>query len=382
MRMRQGVLLGIIFAGVGFQTPPAQKPALDAATHYRLFQVLQSSSVQEKINEAAGQGYRLVRLVNAPGGTVAAIMENVGSPTDPYAYAFQDVKTSHGHQAVADLQEQLNALGARGFHLQTILSSNGSPLPGLLVMEKAPGPPSPARYEVLLQGMDSFNKKKIAALIDQGFRLSQSAWLWRPMLIFEKIPETRGNPAIQAVRPSQGYRFLVSRWAPQSLPEKELQKLAAEGERVVVVFQYGESPITAMEPAARPSAPYEYLVIKPKRISSALAWRVEWSRVGEEDLNRAGEKGFRLFQQNTAFIPFLMEKAPGGTERFQYRLLESARLAELSQQLEEARGQGYQVVAMFGRTDGMAITGPPAQAGDQHAGITIVMERPQALGIK
>lgn len=369
--MKRGVLLGVIFAGLGFRALPGQEPKPDLRPRYRLIQVIEASTVQEKINEAAGEGYRLVRLIYAPGGTLAAIMEKVGSPSDPYRYVFQEVKPSQRHRAFVDLQEQLNALGAQGFHLHTILDaefvgsiriSKRPPFPGLLVMEKPPGQPDPTRYEVL----DSFNEKKTASLIDQGFRLAQPASLWRSILIFEKIPETQGNSAAQAaqhsMRPSQGYRFLTSRW---SLPEKDLLKAAREGARVVAVFQLGGSPVTAvMEPMAGLSAPSEYLVINRERLNSARALKLKMSEVGEEDLNRAGQNGFQLFQQNSLFIPFLMEKAPGSAKLFQYRFLQSARLSELSQQLEEAGAQGYHVVAMSGMMDGIAIVMEKSPAAD------------------
>ena len=390
--MKRGVLVGVIFAGLGFRTLPAQEPALDAAPLYRLIQVLETSTVQEKINEAAGEGYRLVRLIYAPGGTLAAIMEKVGSPSDPYGYVFQEVKPSQRHQAFAEFEEHLNALGAQGFHLHTILNaefvggiriSKRPPLPGLLAMEKPPGPPVPSRYEVLLQGVGSFSEKKTASLIDQGFRLVQPASLWRSILIFEKTAETHGNSAAQeaqhSMHPSRGYRFLASRY---SLPEKDLLKAAAEGSRVVAIFRLGESPVTAaMELTVGLSAPYEYLVIKRERLSSTLALKLKMSEVGEEDLNRAGENGFELFRQNSLFIPFLMEKVPGSTKRFQYRFLESARLSELSQQLEEAGAQGYQVVAMSGMADGIAVDGP-MYIGDSRAGIAIVMEKSPAADFK
>src|SRR5712692_8881621 len=144
MKMKRGLLLVVIFAGLGFRTLPVQEPALDAAPHYRLIQVLEASTVQEKINEAASEGYRLVRLIYAPGGTLAAIMEKVGSPSDPFQYVFQEAKPSQRQRAFVDLQEQLNARAAQGFHLHTILDaefvgtvriSKRPPLPGLLVME-------------------------------------------------------------------------------------------------------------------------------------------------------------------------------------------------------------------------------------------------------
>ena len=394
--MKRGLLLVVTFAGLGFRTPSVQGPALDAAPHYRLIQVLEASTVQEKINEAAGEGYRLVRLIYAPGGTLAAVMEKVRNPSDPFQYVFQEAKPSQKHQAFVDLQEQLNARAAQGFHLHTILDaefvgsiriSKHPPLPGLLVMEKPPGPPDVSRYEVLMQGLDSFSEKKTASLIDQGFRLAQAASLGRPILIFEKISETHGNSAAQGAQhsmpPSQGYRFLTSRWDRWSLPEKELLKAVAEGGRVVAVFQLGGSPVTAaVEPTAGLSAPFEYLVIKRERLNSALALKLKMSDVGEQDLNRAGENGFQLFQQNSLFIPFLMEKAPGSTKRFQYRLLESARLSELSQQLEEASGQGYHIVAMSGIVDGIAVSGAPEHAGDPHLGIAVVMEKSTAADNK
>src|SRR5271157_5166876 len=52
---------------------PAQESKVDGSPHYRLLQIVELATVQEKFNETAAEGYRLVGAVPAPGGTWAAI---------------------------------------------------------------------------------------------------------------------------------------------------------------------------------------------------------------------------------------------------------------------------------------------------------------------
>jgi hypothetical protein len=376
--MKRVLLLGIVFFGIGFRALPSQEPTPEVSKRYRLFQVVATSTLQQKIEESAGEGYRLVQLVSAPGGTLAAIMEKAGSPSSPYQYIFRDLKYSQ--KISNEFSELLSQFAAEGFHLYTILNPalNSAPqrftlhFPSvLLVMEKPPGTADRLQYEVLspgLGGLGSFNQKKIASLLDQGYIMVQTAWLWKSLLIFEKRSQTQNTVSAAAAphpaHPSQGYRFLTSN--PYSIPEKEIQKAATRGFRVVAVIRLEYSDAAATEQTVSPSGPYEYLVIKkPQRSKSAvISSEKEDIQVFEDDLNRAGEKGFRLFQQNMLFEPFLMEKAPGSTKRFQYRFMVFPNLAEFSEKLEEASSLGYQVVAMSGLGGGMAAIMEKSEPGD------------------
>ncbi len=363
--MKRVLLVGVVFFGFGIGNLRAQEPKPEASPRYRLIQVVGLSTLQEKINEAAGGEYRLLYMTLAPGDSLAAIMEKAGTPSSPYQYIFLDLKFSR--KISNEFSEQLSQFAAEGFHLHTILS----PAPfrfatyvpkDLLVMEKPPGAPDHPQYEVLSQtlgGMGSFNQKKIASLVDQGYVMVQSAWLLKSFLIFEKRSQTKNTvsaaAAPQSPHPSQGFRFLGS--DPYSIPEKEIQKDARQGSRVVAVMHLNEySSAAATVQTASPSGPYEYLVIKmPQRSKTAAALREkEDIQAAEDDLNRAGEKGFRLFQQNSLFEPFLMEKAPGSTKRFLYRFMVFPNLAGFSEKLEEVSSQGYQVVAMSGLGEGIA----------------------------
>ena len=145
--MNRIFFLGAVFAGLGFGALLAQEPTPEAKPRYRLFQVVESSTLQQSIEEAAGQGYRLITLANAPGDTIAAIMQISESPSTHYQYVFRDLKVRQ--KAAGDLSQQLSQFAAEGFHLHTILSSgpyisNLHPPDALVVMEKPPGTPSGA----------------------------------------------------------------------------------------------------------------------------------------------------------------------------------------------------------------------------------------------
>jgi hypothetical protein len=360
-RVKGYAVLGVFLTVWFCRDLPAQEPKPEASPRYRLIQVVGASTLQEKINEAAGGEYRLLCVTPAPGESLAAIMEKAASSSDNYKYVLADVQphAGVGNILAKEANKALDDVGAKGFHLHTIIAPGaykiriGRGFPHiLLVMEKALGSPNPYQYQIVGQ-------KKVPLLAAQGYHVSKSTWLLGRVVILEKSTATMAVLSTETTgasgqSPDERYRFLEG--PRDSLPQRKIDEGAVKGYRVIDVSPPDENGICTiiMEKAATPPGIYDYRMLKPARKTG----------LGEEDLNQAGAEGFRLLMHNATLVPFVMEKAPGSSERFQYRLLASALLSDLAEKLEEASRQGYQVVVMSGLEDGIAVVMERSQAVD------------------
>jgi hypothetical protein len=54
--MKRTLLLGAVLAGLGIRVLPAQEPTPEVVPRFRSFQVVETSTLQQKIEEAAGRG--------------------------------------------------------------------------------------------------------------------------------------------------------------------------------------------------------------------------------------------------------------------------------------------------------------------------------------
>lgn len=354
--MRHYLCAACLCAAIFWPAAPAPLPALGVKAHYRLIQVVGSETLQEKIDDASAAGYRLVCIANTPSGSTAVVLKAAGDEGGVYQYALRDLKVAPA--SIKELPQVLNNTGAKGFRLQAVLSPLPYRLrfnvpPAVVVMEKAPGTVVAREYEVLKGGLDGFKKDKLAALWGDGYRLNQTAWILASLLIFERNRE--GGAALPAPSPGSAntvpYRFLVSRWSPVLVPAKEIGKVAQEGYRVVDVFYFDS--FRAMAAAQAPAAPpglYQYRILKPEGRQD----------VGEDELNKAGAEGYRLVRLRTVFASMLMEKTPGESGKFQYRMLNAPRLGEMADQLEQSAEDGFEVATLRPLMDG----------------ITVILERP------
>ena len=60
-------------------------------------------------------------------------------------------------------------------------------------------------------------------------------------------------------------------------------------------------------------------------------------------------------------LVLLLEKAPGASDTFDYRLLATNRTGTLQKELSDAAGKGYQVVGMISRNENIVILERPAR---------------------
>jgi hypothetical protein len=378
---RPGLLLMILLAGLGGLQLRAQESDPGAAGRYRLVQVVEASILQEKINEAAHEGYRMAGVAPGSGGTTVAVLEKTANPEDAYSYL------PLGGKGDATLQQALNDAGAKGFRLVSrdiALDWRTPPpmqlRPVLAWMEKSPGPARKFGYAVVPFGAKmslkaslnpklwaDFNpldyvKAEIKNAEDRGFRLVRI--VSGVALIMEKADMPEGGEPAQpksssGVAQSQAYRSLSS--LKGSKLQRKLQQEAADGYCVVDIdpeappiwpsILLDKSRSTSAEGASKPC---DYEVIQKRDL-------------GEDDFNQAGARGFRLVPQSlnsyAAFqtaqegrpwpeVNAIFEKSTAASQAYHYRNLAASELSVLSGSLEQAGAEGYRVVKLDTAKDG------------------------------
>jgi hypothetical protein len=331
---------------------PAQEEVADQSARYHLIQVVDSSFL-EKVNDSARQGYRLIATTAVPGSLVA-IMERVEDPPAHFDYVMVPVRATKTFETAgktkAEAANQLNAAGEKGYRLRVTLGN-------MAVMESQSN--SGQHYQYALSSPGSFGyfkKDEISSLVVAGYHWAATA---NVILIFERAAES-GNahpglgPGSQPV-PYKRFIFPENNIVRSNLPEKQLHKLASQGARVLDFFGSPVQMILAMEETVPPSPPYQYIVLKPRNENSPLALRAKMSKVEAADLTRAGQQGFRLLPLSTPAPPFVMEKAPGATKRYEYQFITATRLAELAEQLNGTGRNRFHVAKLTASEEGFLV---------------------------
>jgi hypothetical protein len=312
----------------------------------------------EKVNDTAHQGYRLTAINAASGRSLAAIMERVEEALAHYNYLSIPVqgtksKFETAGKTKAEVAEQLNAAGARGYRLCLTFGE----MPNLAVMESDSDPRQHYEYALTSPGsFGYFKKDEISGLLAAGYHWAGTATMF---LIFERAVESNSAPAGPKEPPRAGpyhqFTFPENNVVRRDLPEKQLHKLAAEGARVVDFFGSPMQMVLAMEETVPAAAPYQYVVLKPRNQASPLALHAKMSKVEAADLTRVGQQGFRLLRLSAPAPPFVMEKSPGSTMHYEYQFITASRLSELAEQLNGPGLSAFHVAKMVGTDDGFLV---------------------------
>lgn len=345
-----------------------QEPSADQPARYHLIQVVAPNTFVEKINEVAGQGYRLVAMSHGSAQSLSAIMERVESPSESYNYRSIPVQVPKGKYATAgkvkaEFGEQLNVAGARGYRLRMTFGASGEGTPDLAIMESNSGSQQRCEYALIKAGglFGYYSNGEISRLMDAGYRWAGTVGdpFQGPLVIFERVTDASGSqgspPGKGADAAHRRFHFPENNVIRSRLPEKELRKLAGEGARVVDFFGSPMQMVLAMEAVIPPSAPYEYVVLKNKNMASPLALHAKMSDVEAVDLTRAGQQGFRMLRLSATAPPFVMEKAPGSVGHYEYQFVSSSQLPKLAEQLNSASLAGFHVAKMESFEDGFLV---------------------------
>lgn len=373
------LLLAIFLVVPGNRTLFAQRQS-EAPLRYRLIQVVEATTLEEKVNEAARDGYRLSGITPASGGTTVAILERTSDPQRPYSYLLL------GGKGDAALQQSLNDASGKGFRLisRNVALDWRTPVPLQLRtviawMEKTPDVSAKFEYAVVAFGVKSamkatlnpklwadlnpldYVKPEISRQQANGFRLVRI--VSGVALILEKgsLTETSGPPHLNEETASalpQAFHSLTSLHG--SKLQRKLQEESNGG--------YCVADIDPEAPAVWPSI----LLDKDKTTPTGGTARVcvyevlEKRGLGEEEFNQEGHRGFRLVPQSLNFfgaiqidprgqpkMNAIFERLPATHQAFQYRSVISARLPELSGKLEQAGAEGFHVIKVDSVKDGV-----------------------------
>lgn len=366
MNRTAALLLGIVCV---FFPPVAksQEPVSNEFPRYCLVQVVDSNTFLEKINEAAAQGYRLVAATQAPSQGFSAILEKSESIAERHSYLLipllssQRAHTGPG-RVRTEVAEHLNTAAAKGFHLAMTLGSGQTDMPGMALMESNPA--SQRLYEYALvapNGFGSYKNSEILRLTASGYRwiAGGSILFGGSLLFFEKPSEPSGgsgSPAPQTRAASlKRIDFSQNNVVLSSLPEKQLHKSAVGGARLTDFFAYPPQTVLAMKETSTPQVPYEYVVLKPKKMASPSAGRARMQMVEASDLTALGQQGFRMLRLSVPVPPFVMEKAPGDSRLYEYQFASSPKVSELAEKLNSSGLAAFHVAKMENTDDGLVV---------------------------
>ena len=382
MRVESGLLLASLFIGLGCQAVSAQEHEPDATLRYRLIQVVEASTLQEKIAEAASEGYRLAGVTPASAGTTVAVLEKSEIPNHAYEYV---MLTGKGDPA---FQEKLNEAGAMGFRL---LSRDVAldwrprvPLQLRLViawMEKPAGTTQKFEYVVVPFGVKmaakaslnpklwadinplDYVKPEIRSAEDRGFHLVRI--VSGVALIMEKLT-TSGPENPSPSSPSGATRQPVAFRSITNLTGSSLQ-------RKLQGAAAGGFCVTDIDSEAPPVWPALLLdnneTLNADGKAEHCSYEVIQKRdLGDADFNQAGSRGFRLVPQSVNFygsfqiarngrpeVNAIVEKASAANLAYQYRSASAPRLSELSGKLEQAAAEGYRAIKVDSILDGAVL---------------------------
>ena len=179
------------------------------------------------------------------------------------------------------------------------------------------------------------------------------------------LPALTAEPPKDKLDLTQRYFMLETN--QRSTLEKELKQAAAAGFRIVAGSRATQSYI--MEKVAEPTNAYEYVLL----VLVSVQLNAETM---QKRLNEAAANGFRLMPRKMDQwgdeLLGMMEKEPGGQERYQYLVLDTMRNSTLQKEMAQAVREGYSIVALLSTVRHVAIlekrasspSGPPAAPAD------------------
>jgi len=154
-------------------------------------------------------------------------------------------------------------------------------------------------------------------------------------------------------------RYLLLATARTTTMQHELNEAAAAGYRVLGgAHQTGDEGdgqlMVLLEKVTHPPEIYRYQLLETQLTSTM-----------QRELDQFASQAFRLLPGSMiggrGELVLLLEKAPGASDTFDYRLLATNRTGTLQKELSDAAGKGYQVVGMISRNENIVILERPAR---------------------
>ena len=151
-----------------------------------------------------------------------------------------------------------------------------------------------------------------------------------------------------------GKRYALLATTRTQTMQKEMTAAAEQGFQVRMGSQTsGNEMVILMEKLATPENPYKYNLLATSRTSTM-----------EKELNEAGDLGFRIIPQTMIAkkraiggdeIVVVLEKAPGSSSQYKYRLLATQRTSTMEKEILEAEEAGYVLIGICSRGEHVVI---------------------------
>ncbi len=233
------------------------------------------------------------------------------------------------------------------------------------MLEKPPGPPSPSQYLLLATTRTGTLQKELSQAAE-GYEVLGIVSRKEHMVLLEKRPgEIQPQPAEESkLDPSERYLLLATE--KTSTMQKELNKAAKEGYRLLAGSPTSKTEIAMLLEKSAPPKTFEYKLLATNKASTL-----------EKELNKAADKGFHLLRRTVvgkrgtggskfgfSFGGFrapatapdeilaVLEKGPDSGRRYQYLVLDTMRTSTMQKEISEAVQEGYEVAAMAGSPSG------------------------------
>lgn len=136
--------------------------------------------------------------------------------------------------------------------------------------------------------------------------------------------------------------------------QKEIDEAAARGYRILMGSPTsGEEMALFMQKVASPGDTYQYKLLATTRTGTM-----------QKELNELAVTGFRLLPSTMIAkkqmigpieVVALLERAPKGNKKYEYRLLATTRTSTLQKEVLEAQEAGFVIVGMVSRGEHMVI---------------------------
>jgi hypothetical protein len=341
-----------------FAAAQTTRSATDFRQHYRFFSVLSATKLDEKLNQAALAGYRLLEVQATAGGSFLALMGDVSDSKQRFEYLVLGADWPHGLFSKKErLLDVLNDRGQRGFRLveRSVLLPNSDAALAVLEHEVNSG----AKYEfrIISSPILDFKYRKtmrdMTQSAEEGFRPVCVAYVrsGRSYVLMEKS----ATVAKVGAATSEPFRFLVVA-ASDMTHRYKLQT---------------DAGFRALEVAKAQNLRNLYTVLLEKNLDNQPArlfsnrtelspegWDLQQLETIEQELNKAAAESYRLsgvpaftdsvegafhFHQYRDFNVLLQQSTP--TVKVTYRIVRGSTLPEFASNVNEAAQEGFRIVS-------------------------------------
>ena len=183
-------LVVFLTLGMGLVSP-ALGAELDLEQRFLLLATTKTSTMQEELNEASAAGYRVVVGSTTNGDEMALILEKVATPPQNYEYML--LATSR----TSTMQKELEEAAGQGFRLlpSTMIAKNqmfGDP-EIVVVLEKMPAADQNYDYLLLATTLTSTLQKEMTQAMEEGYEVVGMVSRGEHMVILERPAQATLN---------------------------------------------------------------------------------------------------------------------------------------------------------------------------------------------